>query len=221
MQPLLKPPSFPDQYSKYKTFWRRTFAAAFDGAVFFLVASAALPFVSMVDGPIAYLLWLVVAMIISFGYSIFTTYAFRGTLGKLLFNLQVDRAWSSDRISLFQAFERELLNILASIGNFVLVWILLAEQGPAGVILLMNGKSTAAYAKLSEYLSYVLIAAELITCLFSQRRRAIHDLIAGTVVSKTGRARWYSAIVTVAAIVGSMIIYLRLYALLKAAVARF
>jgi hypothetical protein len=83
------------------------------------------------------------------------------------------------------------------------------------------GKEHTWYSEINGYLYLGLAAAELLTCLFSTRRRAIHDLIARTVVIKRNPARWYLILLTIALTIAAMAVQNRAWDAIKSSSLRF
>jgi uncharacterized RDD family membrane protein YckC len=201
--------------SQYSTFGRRIWSALFDAGFLMLCGAIVALLCSSERGPRAYITYLSIYLVVSYGYSIVTTYLLGGTFGKRLFSLRVVTEPSQNRVSLTQSFLREILNVALSAVNIVLIVVLVELQGPVAIrSYLVRGAQTV-YSEISSYLSSALAVAELLTCLMSAKRRAIHDLVAGTVVVKSGSIKWYVVLLTLVLFIVGMIVFYRAYALLK------
>jgi uncharacterized RDD family membrane protein YckC len=101
-------------------------------------------------------------------------HALRGqTIGKMLCRVVV-RDLTLQRISFFQAVRRDLVPGAATIAMLVAQYAASDPQVVDQVAATLNS------------FFVVWTALELVTMFFSDRRRALHDLIAGTVVVRVG-----------------------------------
>ena len=161
---------------RYKTFWPRLGAAFLDGA-----ALAPLVWLDQVlwnstSSSILLFLWMLIYQIISIVYSVGLLYLFGQTPGKMATGVIVldndDR-----RLTLSQAILRNIVQvILAPILILVVSSNLLAGQ------LANRGLGDPRFLMWFFGAMMAWMVLEFITMLFSSKRRAIHDFIAGTVV---------------------------------------
>jgi uncharacterized RDD family membrane protein YckC len=155
---------------KYKTLPRRIGAAIVDSLIFLLISFVVLkPFSSMgweeTDFTLSYLLGLSYI-----GYTVMMHWRFGATVGKLVFRIRVLDHLTEAKISLKQAVIRDSVPLaveLATLIGFVF------HQSGGSVI---NG--------LVENYNAYWFFLEILTSLFNDKRRAIHDFMAGTVCVK-------------------------------------
>jgi uncharacterized RDD family membrane protein YckC len=154
---------------EYRTGWRRAGAAIADSILLLPVGVLLTQFAY---GSGEY--WLrttayISATCLPYAYSI-VMHALRGqTVGKMLFRIVV-RDVTLQRIRFSNAVRRDLVPVVATLA------ILVAEYTAQDPLLLDQ------LAVIMNSLFLVWTALELLTMLFSDRRRALHDVIGGTVV---------------------------------------
>ena len=123
---------------------------------------------------------------LSFFFSIFTSIAIRGyfilghglygrTVGKKTQNVRVVDFKTEQPISMSQAFRRELLFI-------ILTLIVLTISALIDFIPVTNESTVSTLGYSVIFLQLVFIIVQVIYCLKNPKRRALHDLIGGTVV---------------------------------------
>jgi uncharacterized RDD family membrane protein YckC len=149
-------------HRRYDTFVQRLGSSIIDGLLFtlfyFIVES-------ITDNDIA---WDITSDILWLGYSIYFHGRYGQTIGKMAMNIKVvDHLNESNLIGFQRAALREIGLIM-----FILIDINLR--------LWMYAEGN--YVFLSLFLSCGWTIAELVTLWFNKKRRAIHDLIAGSVV---------------------------------------
>jgi uncharacterized RDD family membrane protein YckC len=165
---------------KYRTFWPRFWAGAMDGLVlfpFFLVDSWLQHSLVL---PRARAAWFVISSYLFIAYSIALHAKYGQTLGKMAFHVEVlDR--SEGKLSLKQAVLRDGVPILLTLGTVIVGLPRVAGERPYSGV------------QHSEIVNWVTLwiplgwfVAELVTMLINQKRRALHDLIAGSVVVRLG-----------------------------------
>jgi uncharacterized RDD family membrane protein YckC len=158
----------PQYYGRYSTLWERWFANTLDG----IVVSAGLMLVSRVFGR-EYLesvdmTWAILENSAIFLYSILLHARSGRTVGKRLMGLKVIDQSETKEITAWQAVARDAIPLL-----------LVAAFLVAGTI----GNSEGVLS----YLGYIGVGwsmLEIISVLSNDRRRALHDFLAGTVVVK-------------------------------------
>jgi uncharacterized RDD family membrane protein YckC len=203
------------QPDRYKTFGLRVWAALFDAGVVLPLGAVVALLCSLQKGPLSYVEYVAIYLVVSYGYSISTTYLLGGTLGKLAHGLRVVNAPNLEKITLAQSFLREMLNMILSLLNIALLVTLLRVEGPAAIRAYLVSKNHTWYSLISTYLSLALAVAELVTCLFSERRRAIHDIVAGTVVIKGKPTRLYFAVLSILLVVAGTVVSTLAFNVLK------
>jgi uncharacterized RDD family membrane protein YckC len=168
--------------NEFRTFWRRVWAGAIDGAVFgplFLIN--AWVWTSFKEHPVLLLLWFILSSIAIHIYDIVFHGLFGQTLGKMAVNVKVINV-TGDKLTMPQAFRRDMVPLFF----FALS---LAFDGPK----ILHGiyPQNPAFVKFDFIFFLTLFSgmgwffAEVVTMLTNKRRRAIHDYIAGSVVIKT------------------------------------
>jgi len=170
---------------KFKTFWRRFWAGAVDGIIFvplFYLNVFIWYHAKGIPTPLL-LLWHAVQTLSVYIYSISLHARFGQTLGKMLFHVKVVDVTESP-ITVPQAIRRDIVPLALALVMVAqdCVPILQGENllipphphfGWGMVIMLLTGAGW--------------FWAEVLTMLTNRRRRAIHDLIAGTVVIRVPR----------------------------------
>lgn len=164
--------------NKYHTFWPRFWAGFIDAFVFlpigfldgYLSAPARGPFILIVWGVIYYSSYCL--------YSVLLHARYGQTLGKMATKVRV-LDFSEERLpSLRQAFIREIGDILINaISLFWFIYLVVVGRYTSQVDVAFSG-----LGMLVAYGSFGWFFLELVTMLINDKRRAFHDLIAGTVV---------------------------------------
>ena len=168
--------------NKYNTTGARIVAAILDGLV--------LGQLSYIDDLVddyshsAFLLiaWTVISMSAFQVYTIILHGRFGQTLGKMAMQIKIVSYPDESPISYRQAFIRELPYTILLVFNLVLTVTLIVNPERSFDPVM---KAMAVFPALTGFL-WILV--EMVTMLFNAKRRAVHDLIAKTVVIKTGKA---------------------------------
>lgn len=167
---------------KFKTFWRRFWAAAIDSTVFwplFLINNWV--WLTFKEHSVLLLFWFILFSTAVHIYDIIFHGVFGQTLGKMAVNVKVI-AVAGHKLTMSQAFRRDMVPLFF----FALS---LGFDGPK----IFSGiyPQDPAFIKFDFIFFLTLFSglgwfiAEVITMLTNRRRRAIHDYIAGSVVVKT------------------------------------
>jgi uncharacterized RDD family membrane protein YckC len=172
---------------KYRTFWRRFWAGWIDGVVFlpiFLVNQWMWAHVSSV----AVLgFWHVLNANLCLVYSLIGHAVWGQTVGKRVTGVKVMQV-SGGPLGLERALLRDgaswMITIVKLVGDFPRV---MAGVNPAQI----KGRGTLGQILMWGGMAWFLL--ELATMLLNDRRRAVHDLIAGSVVVRVGPAVTESA----------------------------
>ena len=180
----LRGPEITEQ-NRYKTFWRRFWALIVDGIV------AGVPLALL-----AYLLQKVIRPepsiqdyfdqginLIGLAYSIVLHAKFGQTVGKMATGVKVLDKSEQANITWGQAVMRDIVPVVffvASLAFLISFGMLTEGEEISGVAAFM----LYAYA----IAAVVWPVAEVVTMLFNRKRRAVHDLIAGTVVVRFAKA---------------------------------
>lgn len=156
---------------KYETFWRRAGAAFLDSVVLIPVNWGVSLFVMFMNSPSLVFSWGLPAFIAALYYILMHYY--RGqTLGKMAVKVKVLDD-SETPINLGQAILRSLPQLLVPM---FAVSFSTADESAGELIAMWTG---VIYG-----FTVVFWLADVIVCLASEKRRALHDFIAGTVVVK-------------------------------------
>ncbi len=165
---------------RYQTFWPRFWAGCIDGLVF-------LP-LSLVDKLIwkyytgiptlILLIWYTVSSLLFLIYSIVMHGKFGQTLGKMATHVRVLDI-SENQLTMSQAIKRDIIPLSLSIIGIVLD----APRILSGINIVdpASVKLDASYYMLT-FTDAAWFFLEVITMLFSEKRRALHDFIAGSLV---------------------------------------
>ena len=166
--------------NKYKTFGARFWAGVIDGLVFLPISLFDSYLSSPTRGPVILISWAIVSYSVYWLYSVLLHARYGQTLGKKAMHVKV-MDLSEERIpSLGQAFLREIGYIaLNSFALVYFIYIVVAHKYVKGTEQL---DSVAGIVLQSAGLGWFLL--EVITMFTNSKRRAIHDLIAKTVVLK-------------------------------------
>lgn len=156
---------------KYRTFWRRFWAGLLDGLLFVPVIWIDAIFLESGSRVIA-TIWFVTRECAFLVYSITLHGRFGRTLGKAALRIRVIDQSENRRITFRQAFLRDSPWVAFTALN-------LALRVP---VVLRGGDPYAANEILLNSAGSLWLLGELTSMLFSSRRRAVHDLLAGSVV---------------------------------------
>ena len=169
---------------KYKTFWRRVLAAIIDTVVLLPVG---LPQIWVWNQSYdlskgLQITWYAFITLSWYVYEIVMLGKYGQTIGRMLVKVKVMEKSEVSQITYWQAIKRTSVPLLATI-------IVMPYQ----LYLISSGKfymqqvkpEYDAYTMVLSYFLWVWLLLEYITMLFSQKRRAIHDIIAGSVVIRT------------------------------------
>jgi uncharacterized RDD family membrane protein YckC len=178
-------PPFPEP--RIAPVWARFLSLLVDGALWMPVALAVAYAASRSP---AWGVFLFPAGLISFvAYQVILHAFFGATLGKMLLRIRVVRTDFSP-IDLNAALRRSFVDAVFRLGLAIVSVQVLRSLGPVPVDSVMAFikalQANKSYATLSN-LESVWTLSEVMTCLFNPQRRAIHDLIGGTLVVKRER----------------------------------
>jgi uncharacterized RDD family membrane protein YckC len=151
---------------RYQTFWLRLGALFLDGVIF-LPMSMLVPYLTGID-PSTSLSWLIFINLISFAYSICSHGLYGYTIGKKLMNIQVVSHQDETKlIGINNSIKREAIGIALFI---VELSFRIVSSSPEllGTVVMIT--------------SFGWFAAELTTMFLNEKRRSVHDLLAGSVV---------------------------------------
>ena len=159
---------------RYRTFWPRFWAGFIDGLIF-------LPIVYLLDKVVASESsdWInfssdVLYGIVSFAYSIVLHWRYGKTIGKMVTHVTVLRNDTETSINLRQSFLRDSPWIALTIVGWAIAAIAIGTGISSGL--------TVVLGKLFQWCSFAWFLVEIVTMLTNDKRRAVHDYIADTVV---------------------------------------
>lgn len=160
---------------KYQTFWRRNFAANVDFLIFFPLVLVAFTYERSGDRT-AYLIFTSLHVILFTAYMVICHGRFGHTIGKKLIGIKVLDKNEQDLIGVKRAFLRESPWFLAQLIGIIFLWINSSVSiGPDRLL--------DTYTKsMVSLISWIWFFIEILTMYFSQKRRALHDFLAGSVV---------------------------------------
>ncbi len=165
---------------KYQTFWRRFGAVGVDFIV--LLPLFLIDLLMVRDSgsfpPLFLLIWYAAYRILDGGYSVFMHARYGQTIGKMATGVKVLDV-SEKPLAVSQAFRRDIIPILLTAAHswYEIPMIL------SGVNI--NDSNAAGTGPFYEFLPYAWlpwVLSEIVTMFLNQKRRAIHDYIAGSVV---------------------------------------
>ena len=130
--------------------------------------------------------------IVYFAYSIIGHARWGQTIGKRLVNIRV-RTLDGQPIGWAQAWRRSSVDIALGTASLLSYAIVLARI-PAGEFDALDWQAISErydairpwWAQAVDYLYFAWLASEIVSVLFNRRRRALHDFVAGTVVTREG-----------------------------------
>lgn len=182
-------------HSKYKTFWRRFFAGILDGIIISIPLTI-IDFIFFYDTmgeersvtkylfsddriiDSASLTLTILHSLILIAYSVYFTGLHGGTLGKKALGITVlSGEDETSYIGIKRAIIRDLPYIVIEVIG--ILFIVISLQGIDGVVDQDNP-----ILRILNNLAAIWLLAELITMLGNERRRAIHDILANSVVVK-------------------------------------
>lgn len=164
--------------SKYHTGLRRLAAAIIDSIIFTPLLFADLWVLNQTDNVWIVFAWTVFNASLYYLYSIFFHYRFGRTVGKWIVGIKVVDLSETRLLSLKQSFLRDSLYVILQVLGFIYFLYRVAQTGDIDIII-MDYRNFIDYSFLS------WMAIELLSMLTNEKRRAIHDLLAGSVVIVT------------------------------------
>jgi uncharacterized RDD family membrane protein YckC len=156
---------------KYKTVVQRLAAGIIDGVIF-------IPFSILLENLVnhssktSFLISTVVSAAVPAVYNIILHHTYGQTIGKRASNIKVYALDEKNLLSYNHAFRRELIGL--SITFTGTIFLLISDYS--------NENLETAYNNFVFYPSVVSLAAEIITMFLNDKRRALHDLLAGSVI---------------------------------------
>lgn len=157
---------------KYSTFWERVAANAIDTSFLKILGFASALFISSSSDANQTLV--IISLFLPYCYSTVFHGYFGQTFGKMLMGIKIFNKDEFTQITMKQALLRDCIPlILASILLILSLFGLVNEE---------TGTNAATITLSVIVMSWAIL--EIVTLLFNQKRRALHDFVAGTVVLK-------------------------------------
>jgi len=164
---LLKSEISPDKYS---TFWERVAANAIDTSLLKILGFASALFISSSSDANQTLV--IISLFFPYCYSIVFHGYFGQTIGKMFMGIKIFDKDEFTQITMKQALLRDCIPLI-----FATILLILSLFGLANE---ETGTNTATIILSVIVMSWAIL--EIVTLLFNQKRRALHDFVAGTVV---------------------------------------
>ena len=161
--------------AKYHTGFRRLGAAIIDSIIFTPLLLADLWVLNQTDNVWIVFAWTVFNASLYYLYSIFFHYKFGRTIGKWVLRIKVLDISETKLLSLKQAILRDSLYLVIQLIGLLYFLYLVAKTGDLDIIIMD-------YRNFIDYSFLCWMALELISMLTNEKRRAIHDWLAGSVV---------------------------------------
>ncbi|MGR5308119.1 RDD family protein [Vibrio mediterranei] len=162
--------------NKYSNFWRRFFAVIIDGLVFLPLQWIDEYILSGAIGSVGVFLWGVGGAILGISYYVILHAKYGQTIGKMVMKVKVVDVSESRNITVKQSCIRDIVPIImvpftvyayAQLAFFGKTWQSLDQDSVLTIVSLIM-------------ISWVVL--ESVSMLFNEKRRAVHDYIAGSVV---------------------------------------
>lgn len=160
---------------KYHTGFRRLGASIIDGTIFTPLLMLDLWILNQTDNVWIIFAWTALNASLYYTYSIYFHYKFGRTIGKWVLRIKVLDVSETKLLTLKQSILRDSLYLVIQIICLLYFLIMVAKTGDLDIIIMD-------YRNFIDYSFLCWMALELITMLTNEKRRAIHDWLAGSVV---------------------------------------
>lgn len=163
---------------RYRTFWERFWAGFVDGLVFVPIGLLNNYISKHAQPGVLLICWAIFQSLTVLGYSILMHARYGQTVGKMFMGVKVWDVSESRLPSLKQAFLRDIGNVVPNVAGLVyLVFLMVSHQytNPNQQLHNLPGEIIG-------WAGSVWFLLEVVTMLTNQKRRALHDFIARTVV---------------------------------------
>ncbi len=174
---------------RYATFWPRFWTGSVDSLVLWPIGfSASLMVFFNVSASIVAAMMFVDCIALS-AYTVLMHARYGQTVGKMVTQVKVLDYRTEGRVTFWQALLREGVPIVLNMGflGCILFAVLAGSLAPE---VILNGEKLAAWKPFWFFaaLPFLWFLAEILTMLTNDKRRALHDFIAGTIVVRTNTA---------------------------------
>jgi len=164
---------------KYKTFWPRFWAGVIDGLVFLPMAFISdWLFALELNGVVNFIYYAFIHTLSYYFYTVYMHGKYGQTIGRMLLKIKVTKV-DGEPFTYRRALYRDSVIIGASI------LVLVIEAGPilSGINPFLATEGSQAFQVLI-WIQFAWLMLEFITMLTNNKRRAVHDFIAGSVVTR-------------------------------------
>jgi uncharacterized RDD family membrane protein YckC len=163
---------------KYKTFWPRFWAGFIDGVIFMPISFFSQWLFGLeLNGVFNFIYYALIHTLSYYFYSIYMHGQFGQTIGKMALKIKVTKV-NGQPLTFKRAFYRDAVII----GTSVVLMFIQASPILEGVNPLLVVENQAFNVLVWVHFSWLII--EFVTMLTNNKRRAVHDYIAGSVVTR-------------------------------------
>lgn len=163
---------------KYKTFWPRFWAGFIDGVIFMPISFFSQWLFGLeLNGVFNFIYYALIHTLSHYFYSIYMHGQFGQTIGKMALKIKVTKV-NGQPLTFKRAFYRDAVII----GTFVVLLFIQASPILEGENPLLVVENQAFNVLVWVQFSWLII--EFVTMLTNNKRRAVHDYIAGSVVTR-------------------------------------
>lgn len=168
-----------DDNLKYKTGQKRFWAALIDGLVFIPFALVDMYVRSHFYDKPTLCIWVAFMTVLTIVYSVFFHYRYGRTLGKWVVGVKVVNIDETKNITLKQSLLRDSFYVILETLALIYLAFQMAMSNLTTIELLDN------FDSFGGTIALIWVLLELVSMLTNDKRRAVHDFIAGSVVIRT------------------------------------
>jgi uncharacterized RDD family membrane protein YckC len=168
------------KFDKYETFWKRLFALFIDGLILSLL-NKLFKFMPETNSIILSTIISIIQSSLPYIYAILLVGKFGQTIGKMIMGVKIVDYSSESKATYYQAFAREMVPLFIVAATLIILMISISGEdlqnfklSTFGLIILF----------LPSWMLLIWSILEIVTMLFNDKSRALHDIIADTVVVK-------------------------------------